>query len=141
MYVDERLSADATVAVNTTNAAKFAQKRLDLRRYNSVLRNASVGATQPCHLHFTHEQLSENRVAFLRKPTATCTFHYCGISMDSYKRCGRPRFSWSQIRLNAYPAGARKRSPAFICSEVVLMTYVTPRRNFLKTLTAHAFAF
>ena len=47
-------------------------------------------------------------------------------------RCGGPRFGRSQIRLNAYLACARKSSPACICSEVALVTY-------LKTLTMHAF--
>ena len=44
----------------------------------------------------------------------------------------------SQIRLNAYPACTCKRSPAFVCSDVVFQTYITPGPNFLKMLTAHA---
>ena len=35
-------------------------------------------------------------------------------------RCGGSRFGRSQIRLHAYLACARKRSPAFICSDVAL---------------------
>ena len=54
---------------------------------------------------------------------------------------GGPRFGRSQIRLNAYVACTRKRIHGFICSDVVLMTYVTPGPRFLKTLIAHAVVF
>ena len=56
-------------------------------------------------------------------------------------RCGGPRFGRSHIRLSAYLACARKRSPGLICSDVALVTYVTPGPSFLKKLTAHAFLF
>ena len=42
-----------------------------------------------------------------------------------------PRFGKTHMRRSAVPA--------FICSGVALVTYITPGPNFLKTLTAHAF--
>ena len=56
-------------------------------------------------------------------------------------RCSGSRFGRSQIRLNAYPACARKRSPAFVCSGVVAKTYLTPRPSFLKRLSYPACIF
>ena len=53
--------------------------------------------------------------------------------------CRGPRFGRFQIRLNAYPACARKRSSAFICADVMLETYVTPEPSFHNTVTAHVF--
>ena len=42
---------------------------------------------------------------------------------------------WSQIPLNAYPR--MHANPAVICSDVALMTYITPGPNFVKTLAMH----
>ena len=55
------------------------------------------------------------------------------------RRCGGPRFGRSQNRLKAYLACARMCCPAFIWSDVVLVTYVTLGSTLLKTHTAHAF--
>ena len=55
-----------------------------------------------------------------------------GIRQNDF-RCGGPM----QIRPipdSAHPAWARKRSPAFTCSDVMLKTYVTPGLSFLKRL-------
>ena len=51
---------------------------------------------------------------------------------------GGPRFGRSQIQLNVYLACAHEHSPAFICSDVALVTHVTSAPSLLKTLTAHA---
>ena len=63
--------------------------------------------------------------------------HYVTRVCHKHSRCGGPRFGRAHIRQTHTSLARASAVPAFICSDVALVTYFTPGRSFRKMRTSH----